>query len=182
MTTIEYSTPRGAKEVVHGSDARLDVSARADDRSFYVSRDNGQLYCLRIEDDNAQVNDIVAYLRNDSPNLSVFIRDIHFSSELAATIKIAYGDSTTATGTSVTPVNLNKTAQHAADVTALGNGAVGGVTAATFFSSMRVPANTTFVYHEVIILGQNDNIIIEYDTGSDGDIEIDIFFYMDTLD
>ncbi len=180
MARTQYLTSKGAIEEVHGSDTRLNVSSRSDDRSFYISRDEGQFYSLRIEDDDAAAADLVAYLRNDSTSKLVFIRDIHVSCENAATIKLAYGDSTTATGTSVTSVNMNRSKTFSADVTALGNGAVGGVTASTFFSSFRVGAGETFEYGSTIILGQNDNIVVEYDTGTTGDIEIDIFFYLDT--
>ena len=33
---------------------------------FYASRDDGQSYILRVEDDDAAAGDLVAYLRNDS--------------------------------------------------------------------------------------------------------------------
>ena len=182
MPKIQYLTSKGANEETHGSDTRLNVSSRSDERSFYVSRDFGQYYCLRIEDDNAEVNDLIAYIRNDSTTKSLFIRDIHISAENACTIKFAFGDATAATGTAVTPVNLNKASSNAADVTAFGNGAVGSVAASTFFSTIRVGAGETVEYDVTLILGQNDNIVIEYDTGSTGDIEIDIFFYLDTLE
>ena len=182
MPRLQYLTSKGAFEEVHGSDTRLNVSSRSDDRSFYISRDEGQYYVLRIEDDDAVANDLIAYLRNDSSTKSVFIRDIHISAENACTIKFAYGNATAATGSAVTPVNLNRASSNAADITAFGDGAVGGVNASTFFSTIRVAAGETVEYDVSLILGQNDNIVVEYDTGTTGDIEIDIFFYLDTLE
>ena len=177
---IQYiNDETGNFQETHGSDARLKVSSRSDSRSFYVSRDDGQYYVLRIEDDDAAANDLVAYLRNDSKTKKVHIRDIHISAENACTIKFAYGDATAATGTAVTPVNLNKSSSNDADVTAFGNGAVGGVTVSTFFSTIRVAAGETAEYDVSIILGQNDNIVVEYDTGTQGDIEVDIFFFIE---
>ena len=180
MPRIQYiDNETGNFQETHGSDSRLNVSSRSDARAFYVSRDDGQYYVLRIEDDDAAASDLVAYLRNDSTTKKVHIRDIHISAENACTIKFAYGDATAATGTVVTPVNLNKSSSNDADVTAFGNGAVGGVTASTFFSTIRIAAGETEEYDVSLILGQNDNIVVEYDTGTTGDLEIDIFFFIE---
>lgn len=182
MPRIQYiNDETGSFQETHGSDSRLNVSSRSDSRIFYVSRDNGQAYVLRMEDDDAAANDLLAYLRNDSKDKRLFVTDIHLSSENAATFKIAFGDSTAATGTSVTPVNLNRSSSNDADVTGLGGAAVGGVTASTFFATIRVDANgfEEWSAQDALILGQNDNIVIEYDTGSTGDVEIDIFFFIE---
>ncbi len=182
MPRIQYiDDVTGSFQETHGSDSRLNVSSRSDSRIFYVSRDNGQAYVLRIEDDDAAANDLVAYIRNDSKDKRLYVTDIHFNSENAATFKLAFGDATAATGTTVTPVNLNNSSSNDADVTALGNGAVGGAAASTFFSSVRTVAGgfVNWESKDALILGQNDNVVIEYDTGSTGDIEIDIFFFIE---
>lgn len=182
MPRIQYINDKtGSFQEAHGSDSRLNVSSRQDSRIFYVSRDNGQAYILRIEDDDAVANDIIAYLKNDSKNKSLHVTDVHINSENAATFKIAFGDDTAATGTTVTPVNLNKSSSNDADVTALGNGAVGGVAASAFFATVRVNTNgfEEWKSQDALILGQNDNIVIEYDTGSTGDVEVDIFFFIE---
>jgi len=166
---------------VQGSDGRLNVSARADSRSFYVSRDDGQAYILRIEDDDAVAGDLVAYIQNTSTSKRMYITDIHLNSENAATFKLAFGDSTAATGTGVDPVNLNRGSPNDSVDNSFGNGAVGGVTASTFFSTVRVGAGEFEEWDskDALILGQNDNLVIEYDTGSTGDIEVDIFFFQE---
>lgn len=182
MAEIQFENDvTGALEKTHGSDGRLNVSSRSDERAFYVSRDNGQAYVLRIEDDDAVAADLVAYLRNDSKDKKMFIERIEVSSENAATFKVAFGDSATAGGTAVTPVNLNKSSSNDADVTAVGNGAVSTVAASTFFKTVRVATNTTvgIEFNDALILGQNDNIVVEYDTGATGDIEVDIFFFIE---
>ena len=182
-TALIYLNSDGTFQQVFGSDKRINTSSRADSRSFYISRDAGQSYVLFIEDDDAAADDLVAYIKNTSSTLHMFIRKIEVSSENAATFKLAFGDDTTATGTTVTAANLNRGSSNSADATSLGNGAVGGVTAETIFDSIRVPANDSraFELNDSLVLGQNDNIVIEYDTGTTGDIEIEIFFYMDTL-
>ena len=177
---LDYLTRKGALEQVHGSNTRLNVSSRSDTRDFYVSRDQGQMYVLHVNDDDAAAADIVAYLRNDSPDKSMFIRDIHLGTQNAATFLFAFGDSTAASGTGVTPVNLNKASSNAANVTAFGNGAVGGVAASTTFSGVRVGAAGFEEWHQDgLILGQNDNLVITLEAiSSTGDIEVDIFFYL----
>lgn len=182
MPRIQYiNDETGSFQETHGSDSRLNVSSRIDGRIFYVSRDNGQAYILRVEDDDAAANDLVLYLRNDSKDKKLYITDIHFNTENAATFKLAFGNAAAATGTSVTPVNLNKASSNDADVTALGNGAVGVVAADTFFATIRVGANGTEEWDskDALILGQNDNVVVEYDTGDTGDIEIDVFFFIE---
>lgn len=182
MPRIQYINDRtGSFQEVHGSDARLNVSSRVDDRIFYVSRDTGQAYILHIEDVDAVAGDIVASLRNDSTDKRLYVTDIRLNSENAAKFKLAFGNSTAATGTSVTPVNFNKSSSNDADVTAFGNGAIGGVAAETFFSTIRVAANgfEDWESKDALILGQNDNIVVEYDTGITGGIEADIFFFIE---
>ena len=180
---IQYiNDETGSFQEVHGSDSRMNVSSRVDGRPFYVSRDQGQAYVLRVEDDDAASGDLVAYLRNDSKVNRMYIQDIHVQCENAAEWKLAYGDGTTATGTTVTAVNLNKTSSNDADATGLGNGAIGGVTASTFFSTRRHIANSQAHFHfgDALILGQNDNIVVELDLiSSTGDIEVDIYFFIE---
>lgn len=185
MAEISYENDvTGSLQKVRGSDNRLNVSSRSDARAFYVSRDNGQSYVLRIEDDDAATNDLIAYIRNDATDgRRLFIQDIHVSCEFAATIKVAFGDAVAATGTTVTPVNLNKGSTNDATVTALGNGAVGGVGASTFIATGRVGANDLLElnFNDALILGQNDSVVVELDLigTSPGDIELDIFFFLE---
>ena len=182
MPKIQYSNDvSGSLQEARGSDSRLNVSSRSDSRIFYVSRDNGQAYVLHIEDSDAEAGDLVAYLRNDSKDKRLYVTDIHANSVNAAKFKIAFGDAVAATGTGVTPVNLNRSSSNDADITALGNGAVGGVGASTFFATIRVGAGgfEEFDTKDALILGQNDNIVVEYDTGITGGIEVDIFVFLE---
>jgi hypothetical protein len=181
---LEYLNADGNTEQASGSDRRINVSSRTDARSFYVSRDTGQAYVLHISDPAAAAGDIVAFLRNTSTTLTMFIRKIEVSAAEQVKWKIAYGDSATPTGTQVTPVNLNSNSPHAADVVAYGNGAVGGIAAATEFATSYSLADTQ--HHEdfldMLMLGQNDSLTVEYAVGTGGIADIDIYFYMDTLD
>ena len=173
----------GSLQKVKGSDGRQNTSSRTDGRPFYVSRDRGQTYILHIKDADAATGDLIAYLRNDSKDKKVYITKMELSSPVACKFIVSYGDATTATGTSVTPINMNKTSSNDADVTALGNAAVGGVSAATDFGSVRIPASQTITkdYGDTLILGQNDNIVIESDlvTSTPDLVEIDISFFIE---
>ena len=184
MPRIQYiSDDTGSFQEVHGSDARFNVSSRSNSRSFYVSRDDGQAYVLHIKDADAADGDLIAYLRNDSKTKRLYIQDIHISSPVACKFIASFGDAVAATGTSVTPVNLNKSSSNDADVTAFGNAAVGGVGASTDFASLRIGASGTgeLEFKQGLILGQNDNIVIESDfiTNSPDLIEIDIYFFIE---
>ena len=82
---VEYiNDVTGAFQEAHGSDQRLNVSSRVDSRMFYISRDAGQAYVLRIEDDDAAAADLIGYLRNDSTTKRLYVTDIHVSCENAA--------------------------------------------------------------------------------------------------
>ena len=184
MSRIQYINDKtGAFQEVHGSDARLNVSSRSDGRGFYVSRDNGQAYILHIKDVDAADGDLIAYLRNDSKDKKLYVEDIHISSPVACKFIISFGNATAATGTSVTPVNLNKSSSNDADVTAFGNAAVGGVGADVDFASMRIGASATgeLDFGDTLILGQNDNIVIESDliTSTPDLVEVDIYFFIE---
>lgn len=184
MPKIQYKDDRsGNFQEAGGSDSRLNVSSRADGRAFYVSRDDGQSYVLHIKDADAADGDLIAYLRNDSKDKKLYIQDIHISSPVACKFIMSFGNATAATGTSVTPVNMNKTKTFDADVTALGNAAVGGVSASTDFASLRIGASGTgeLDFGDTLILGQNDNIVIESDliTSSPDLVEVDIFFFIE---
>lgn len=183
MTRIQYLTSKGAFEETHGSDTRLNTSSRSNSRSFYISRDDGQAYVLHIKDADAADGDLIAYLRNNSTTKKLYIQDIHISSPVACKFIVSYGNSTTATGTSVTPTNLNKSSSNDADVTAFGNAAVGGVSASTDIASLRISGSSTgeVDFKEGLILGQNDNIVIESDliTSSPDLIEVDIYFFIE---
>ncbi len=184
MPRIQYiADDTGSFQETHGSDSRLNVSSRSDGRAFYISRDFGQAYVLHIKDADAADGDLIAYLRNDSKTKRVYVEDIHISSPVACKFIMSFGDAVAATGTSVTPVNLNKSSSNDADVTAFGNAAVGGVGASTDFGSMRIGASGTGAldFNDTLILGQNDNIVIESDlvTSSPDLIEVDIYFFIE---
>ena len=181
---IEYLNKQGQREEASGSDKRVDVSARSDDRSFYVSRDDGQGYVMHVTDSGAVAGEITAYLKNTSSTLTLFIRKVKVSGSVASTWKVAYGDSATATGTAVTPVNMNTASPHAADVIGVGGaGGVGGAVAVTEITTLQHPAGGADEerWEDMLMLGQNQNLTVEYDAGG-GIGNVDIHFYMDTLD
>jgi len=182
MSKLEYFHEKsGSEQQVKGKDGRLNTDSRSEPRAFYVSRDNSQAYVLVIEDDDAVAGDIIAYLKNDSKDKKLYVQSIVVSCANAITIKVAFGDSTVATGSPVTPANLNRPEINAADVTSFGNGAIGGVIASTFLPSTRCPAGDSKIifFNDALILGPNSNIIVEYDAGTTGAVELSIYFFFE---
>ena len=58
---------------------RLDVSARQNPRTFYISRDDGQVYTLISEDATAVSGEEVMYLQNTSSTKKLFVDRVLFS-------------------------------------------------------------------------------------------------------
>jgi len=184
MSFIDYLHDKlGFQQQVHGSDNRFNTSARVDGRAFYISRDPGQAYVMHSKDVDAADGDLLVYLRNDSKDKSLYIQDIHISSPVACKFIVSFGDAVTATGTTLTPINLNKGKTNDADVTAKGSAAVGGVGASIDFASLRIGASGTgeLDFNDTLILGQNDNIVIEADliTSTPDLVEVDIYFFLE---
>lgn len=180
MFITAESDVTGSFQPIKGSDNRINVSARQDARAFYISRDKGQSFVLAIQDTGAETGDLIAYLKNNSATKKMFIHDIEVSSLLDCVITIGYADSTTATGPSVTAVNLNRTSSNAAEAVGVGGTAIGGTSLETTFDRGRVKSGDehVFEFNNSLILGQNDAITVMY-TGSTGTVEVEIFFTME---
>jgi len=91
-------------------------------------------------------------------------------------------DATAATGTTITPVNLNITSGNTADATVLGNGAVANLVESSVLYTIAVQADEFVEYstHGALILGKDDAIAIEYDVGAGSDtIALTMIGYFD---
>ncbi len=158
---------------------RLNVSARAAPRNFYVSRDDGQVYTVISEDGSAVANEETIYLQNISSTKNLFIDNIIISPDTASSWRIKFVTGTAAGGSVLTAVNLNKTSSNAADVTARGDGSITGLTDDGDLGIIRVGANDTgkLNLEAALILGQNDAIAVECETNSA--VEITIEFHLE---
>jgi len=110
----------GSEEIVAGSDKRLNVSARADARVYYRSRDQSSAFTLTWEDASTADGDFVMYWKNDATDGRHLVVDrIEAHSEGAAHWILHTGNDETATGgTSTTPFCMNVAAPLIAPATA----------------------------------------------------------------
>lgn len=181
MTQITFPDDvTGAIQITHGSSGRLNVSARADERIFYSSRDDGQAYLWKSVDGAAAAGEYTLYIKNLSTSKNLIIKDITFSPGVDMTFKIATVTGT-AGGTGITGFNLNQNSGNAADVSAFGDAAVTGLTEATVIHNVQVLALTTVTidFHDALILGQNNNIAIECDVNAGGVVNLMVFGHLE---
>lgn len=171
-----------AKEDVQGSDGRMNVSSRSDDRIFYASRDNEAAFTVVSDDTDIAAGDFGLYLQNnDVTGREIHIRSITVGNEEVADWKFHYVTGTASGGSALTPFCQNRGGQDEAPVTALGNTAVTIGTSTGVFNTIRNPANTTKIVdlHDAVILKQGDAIAIEYDRGTTGEGDITVSFYFE---
>ena len=182
---IEYknSTTRALEEA-EGSDGRLNVSARADARSYYNSRDERQTYSVVFDHQTAAVGEVSAYWQNTSATgKTLVISSIDLNAIQIARIKLWKVTGTAAGGSVLTPTNLNIPASEEATANArqgdVGD-AITGLVLDEIVAFSLVPANgfQEMKLSDRVRLGQNDAIALEYDEGTSGDFFGTIFgFY-----
>lgn len=151
------------------SDNRLNTSARSNKRIYYISRDDGNAFSINSLDTTANT-EFMLYFKNDSTTLKFFVEHVHISAVETVLWKLHQVTGTAAGGSVVTPVNLNLSSGVAASATARGTGAITGLTSSSVIDSVRTEATGAgeFSVEEGLILGQDDAIAVEYDTGTTG--------------
>lgn len=165
---------------------RLDVSSQSNPRIFYFSRDFGLSYVVCLEGITAAANDIVGYLKNTSSTRNLFVDDVTMGGVEAIKWKIFKATGTAAAGETTAAkaaLNLSKGIVAEADIMA-GNTTITGLTAGDQVGSKRSGAldSTEIDYHDSLILGPGNAIMIEYDTGTGGLCEIMFFFHHEDFD
>ena len=168
----------GISQADFSRSGRLNVDSENNLTAHFVSLEAGKAFNVYSEDDDAAAGDFVCYLKNTSTTDNLFIDLVRFSSENAATVKV-HEVTGTASGTTITPFNMNLGSGVSAEATALGNAAVSGLTSSAVLAADRVAANTSTIipFDDILILGTNDAIAVEYDTGTTGDCEVLIRCY-----
>lgn len=182
---IEYRNDvTRATEEAEGSDGRLNVSSRADDREYYNSRDKGQCYTISYEH-SAGVDDQYSFvITNTSTDKTLVISSIGVNSDKVVRLQLSFVSGTIANGSSVIPVNLNAdssndaqaTCLHDNGATAITVGALGDIidditVGAAGHEEMRIAGR--------IRLGQNDSIALLQKTGTTPLITGVVFFYFE---
>ena len=187
MAEIDYRSDKNrAHEKAEGSDGRLNVSSRTDGRDYYNSRDQGLTFSTPFCFIGGEAGEFASYYKNTSSTYNFVVSHIMISADVAATFKLWFVSGTAAAGTTVTPTNDNRTKQsNAAPAIAMeGNTAPTGITGLTgeaLIENLMTSASSTseFVTGDTLILGQNDAIAVEYESGSTAAIYGTIFGYFE---
>jgi hypothetical protein len=160
------------------SQNRLEVQSESNTQIHFSSLLDGLAFSWHSEDDDAAAGDFIMYIKNTSTTKLLVIDDIVCGTENASTLKL-HRVTGTASGSSITGSNLNFQSGNTADATAIGSGAVSGLTSSSIIETIRLSANSTekFTVRDALILGTGDAIAIEYDTGTTGDGEITVIGY-----
>lgn len=176
---------RGNKAAVNSSN-RLNVSSRVNARIYYVSRDKGRVFSVVSEDSTAASGEMTFHMKNTSSTRDLYISHMDIAAENACGIKLFKVTGTAASGTALTPVNLNLTSNHTAegDFSSGEAAAITGLTTDGLIHTVRVEANSSDGLHfsDSLILGPTDQIAVEYNSGATGPVEINTTFYYEDID
>ncbi len=109
----------GSQQQAHGSDGRVNVSARTDSRSYYNSRDNQEAYSLVWADATSADGDQILYWQNtDATGKHLVIDSVGVNSDEVAEFQLLFATGTATGGASATPTCLNQAAPRVAAATA----------------------------------------------------------------
>ena len=183
MSIIEDGKGSGRKMSV-SSTQRANVSAKAAFRAFYLSRDDGLAFNAVYDGMTAAAGDVVAYLKNDSSTRNIFIQRIEFHSAVAVKWRVYSVSGTAASGETVTPSQLNLAKGIGSEGVAMaGDTAITGLTNLAQIGVHRSTAGdvTEKLYGGALILGPGDAIAVEYDTGTAGICDVEIWFWHEDL-
>ena len=158
---IKDGTGTGNKVKVT-ADNRLAVSSKANPRPYYVSRD--------------------FYIKNTSSTRNLLLHAVEFHSVENVKWKI-WHVSGTAVGTLITPTNLNLGSGLPAEAICMGNAAVTGLTELGQVGAHRTTAlsEAGMEFSDALILTPGTAVAVEYDTGTTGIMELDVFFYFEDI-
>jgi len=173
MAKIEFQNDvTRAQEETAGSDGRLNVSSRADNRAYYNSRDEGQCYSMTYNHPSAGNGEYSFYLKNTSTTKTLVISSVGVNTTNIARCKLWFVTGTAGDGIARTPRNLNASSPNDATVIALHDGAGTTISNLTVsgdeIDDIQLPAD----HHEElrltdrIRLGQNDAVALELDLGT----------------
>jgi len=156
---------------------RVAVESSSSERDFFISKDDGQAYHVVSEDATAVANEETLYIQNTSTTRNLFIDHFVLATDTANKFRLKFVTGT-ASGTTITPQNLNKTSSNAAEATTLGNTTITGLTDDGDITIIRVGADDTgeMDFEDKLILGQNDAIAIETEANAAVELTCDFHF------
>lgn len=159
---------------------RLDVSSRVADRTYYESRDEGQVYTAPVQDVGAVADEITAWIKNTSTTKDMIIDTITIGTDVLSTWHIKFASFTTQpTGTLITATNINKASSNTASSEIRGGaGGVANVVQGDEITFLNVAAGGQSIFDskEALRLGQDDQLAVECKTNSAALITIEFHF------
>ena len=187
MSLLDFFNDRTrAREVAHGTDGRVNVSARSDSRAYYNSRDKSKAYVLPFDDAQCSAGDEVVVLFNDDTVDKMIIRSIGVNSTVAATIKLYKVTGVAGGGAvSATPFNLHvggpDAVVTASTVVNSDSSPITGPVQDGVIDTIQLPANghEEFRLGDQLRLAKGQGIAIFNDTGTQPRIHGVIFFYFE---
>lgn len=158
------------QQQVSGSDGRLNVSSRSDNRAYYNARDEGRAFNLTYDHQTAAPGEFCAYWKNTDPNLQLVISSIGANVETAARVELHRVTGTVAGGEVITPINPTPSSNSANAVCrqGLSSDALTGLTSdgRIDFIGIGPTSHEEFRLHDVVRLGQNQAVALKMFQGT----------------
>ncbi len=173
----------GGKFASVSSVNRLNVSSKANPRSFYISRDDGLAFSLTSVAASIAAGQYLIYFKNTSTTRNAYIEQVHFGADENVLWKLWSVSGTAAGGNVIASTNLNLSSGRTAEETSRGEGSITGLSTEGILDADRTLALTHGVITtaDVLILGPGDAIALEYDTGTTGTAEASIEYHYETI-
>jgi len=181
---LEDGRGRGYSASISESN-RLNVSAKSNPRMFYISRDEQRAFSAVGIDSSAAAGDMVFHLKNTSASRNMVLHTLAASSANNTLLKLWEVTGTAASGSEITPTNLNLTSGLTAEADCMGGeaAAITGLATGRLISCRRITASTHIALdlNDALIIGPSDQIAVEYDTGTTGSVELTAVFYYEDI-
>ena len=164
-------------------DLRANVSSRVNERIYYHSRDTEDAFSVVASDALPSTAEYSMYFQNTNTEKDFVVKAFYTTSVSADVTWKLHKVTGTASGTDITPVNLNL--QSGLSATAVCKGGAAGVTGLTSAAVIMnwgngVAYDTQHVnMHDSLILGKKNAIAVEFDAGTSATSSISMIGYYD---
>lgn len=176
-----------AHEIAEGSDGRVNVSARADSRAYYNSRDKNKTFSLPFKDAACSAGDFNVVMFNDDTVDDLVIKTVNCSSSTLSVF--AFHRVTVAAGggaVSATPVNLHLGESDAvvtastvvnSDSTPISGTVTAGILG---YRGVGAGGNAQFDFGDTVRLKKGQGVALELDKGTSASVVSgEIIFYFE---
>ncbi len=185
MALLDFFNDRtGAREVVHGTDGRANVSSRSDSRAYYNSRDQKKTFSLVFDDAACSADDFNVALFNDDVADKLVIRSIGVNALAVASFKLHQVTGTAAGGAvAATPVNLHlgeaDAVVTASTVANSDSSPITNLTSSVVIDHLSVVASghEEFRLGDTLRLAKGQGIAVEMDSGANATRVFGVIFF-----